>query len=102
VVIQTASAASAQTSGFIFKNIPNPSKVHKIIMDVTFKRANDSQTIFINNINSAQTTAQPNPNTNPNVNPNYINPNQNIANPLPVSYRENVLNTSEDLNNTQH
>ena len=89
VVVQTAASASSKTSGFIFKNIPNPATAHKIIMDICHAENPTIQTVYIANPNQV---LQP-------QNPNQFNPNIPIANPLPPNYRENVLNTSDNLNN---
>jgi len=95
VVVQTAASASSKTSGFVFKNIPNPAKAHKIIMDVCHAENPTIQTVYV--ANQAQPTQPVQP-----QNPNQFNPNVTIANPLPPTYRENVLNTSDNLNNKDH
>jgi hypothetical protein len=98
VVVQTAASASSKTSGFVFKNIPNPAKAHKIIMDVCHDENPTIQTVYVANQYPPSQYANPNLNPNPNQNPNQFNPNVTIANPLPPAYRENVLNTSDNLN----
>jgi len=88
IVVQTAASASLKTSGFVFKNIPNPSKAHKLIMDV-----------YQNQVNSKTTTPvyiTQNPQQKQ-FNHNQIDHNQYIPNPLSPTYRENVLNTSDEL-----
>lgn len=92
VVVQTAASASSKTSGFVFKNIPNPAKAHKIIMDVCHAENPTIQTVYVANQTQPTQPVQP-------QNPNQFNPNVTIANPLPPTYRENVLNTSDNLNN---
>jgi len=104
VIIQTAASASSKTSGFVFKNIPNPAETHKIIMEARQAEVERNR-VYIPV--ATQTLKQYNtiPDTPPNFNqpsypPNQINPNQYIPNPLPPSYRENVANTSRDINNS--
>ena len=91
VVIQTAASASLKTSGFVFKNIPNPAQTHKIIMEARQKDDAKNRVYIPTPMNPAQIAQNSTPN------PNQINPGQYIPNPLPPSYRENVVNTSQNI-----
>lgn len=100
VILQTASGGSKDTSGFIFKNIPNPSRVHKIIMDYFHDiqnkeiKAQNTKPSFNPNI-QPQIYNQQIPNTPPQQNI-QLNLNQRYPNPLPPKYRESVINYNQD------
>ncbi len=96
VIIQTAASASSNTSGFVFKNIPNPAKTHKVIMETRQIEA-DNNRIYIPVASEVLNQNGVPRHRGPNFSPNQINPNQYIPNPLPPNYRENVRNTSQDI-----
>ncbi|GAB4147145.1 MAG: hypothetical protein OHK0017_08510 [Patescibacteria group bacterium] len=107
VIVQTAASASNNTSGFIFKNVPSPSSIHKTIMEIAHQK-NDDQPTQINNFIPVPSYPQPYPapqqpqtilNSNPTPPPMMqFNPQMKYPNPLPVAYRQSVIEKSEEEN----
>jgi hypothetical protein len=80
VIIQTAAGSNKDISGFIFKNIPDPVVAHKIIMEICHDRSEN----------------KPTPAPKPQNNPVNFDPNINYKNPLPISYRQQVIESTDE------